>query len=64
MEEKERDFNEKNIKKGYFLAVNEFVILLFRIKEEYRNYEESYDNLDKKCKKILDKYFERAYKIF
>ena len=64
LEEKERDFNEKNIKKGYFLAVNEFVILLFRIKEEYRNYEESYDNLDKKCKKILDKYFERAYKIF
>ena len=27
LEEKERDFNEKNIKKGYFLAVNEFVIL-------------------------------------
>ena len=64
LEEKERDFNEKNINKGYFLAVNEFVILLFRIKEEFRNYEESYNNLDKRCKKLMEKYFSKVNQIF
>ena len=63
LEEKERDFNEKNINKGYFLAVNEFVILLFRIKEEFRNYEESYNNLDKRCKKLMEKYFSKVNQI-
>ena len=63
LEEKEKIFNEKNMKKGYFLAVNEYVILLFRIKDEYKNFDESYNTLSKRCKIFLDGYFEIVDKI-
>ena len=56
-------FNEKYMKKGYFLAVNEYVILLFKIKDEYKNYEKSYNDLSKKCKTFLECYFEIAERI-
>ena len=63
LEEKMKNFNEKNMKKGYFLAVNEYVILLFKIKDEYKNYEQSYNTLSKKCKTFLECYFEVAERI-
>lgn len=63
LEEKEKIFNEKNMKKGYFLAVNEYVILLFRIKDEYKNFDESYNTLSKRCKIFLDGYFEIVDRI-
>lgn len=44
------EFNEKNMKKGYFLALNEYAILLFRIKEQYKDYEKCYSILNKKAK--------------
>ena len=51
--------------KGYFLAVNEYIILLFILKENYKNFDESYNDLKKKCKKFLDCYFgELNKKIF
>ena len=63
LEEKLRIFNEKNMKKGYFLVVNEYVILLFKIKDEYKNFEKSYDILSQKCKSFLEGYFEKAERI-
>ena len=62
-EEKDREFNEKNMPKGYFLAVNEYVILLFRIKEKYKNFDESYNILRKKSQKLLGNYFDKVNKI-
>ena len=62
-EEKEREFNEKSMPKGYFLAVNEYVILLFRIKEKYKNFDESYNTLRKKSQKLLGNYFDKVNKI-
>ena len=49
--------------KGYFLAVNEYVILLFRIKEKYKNFDESYNILRKKSQKLLGNYFDKVNKI-
>ena len=63
LDEKMKIFNEKYMKKGYFLAVNEYVILLFKIKDEYKNYEKSYNDLSKKCKTFLECYFEIAERI-
>ena len=63
LEEKLRIFNEKNMKKGYFLVVNEYVILLFKIKDEYKSFEKSYDILSQKCKSFLEGYFEKAERI-
>ena len=62
-EEKDREFNEKNMPKGYFLAVNEYVILLFRTKEKYKNFDESYNILRKKSQKLLGNYFDKVNKI-
>ena len=63
LDEKLNIFNEKNMKKGYFLCVNEYVILLFKIKDEYKNYEQYYNTLSKKCKTFLEYYFEIAERI-
>ena len=64
LDEKEREFNEKNMKNGYFLAVNEYVILLFRIKEDFKNFDEAYNELYQKGQELLTFYFEPVNKIF
>ena len=61
-EVKVKNFNESNMQKGYFLAVNEYIILLFKLKENYKNFDESYNDLKKKCKKLLDCYFDEINK--
>lgn len=61
-EVKVKNFNESNMEKGYFLAVNEYIILLFKLKENYKNFDESYNELKKKCKKFLDCYFDEINK--
>ena len=58
IEEKTRDFNQKNMIKGYFLAINEYVILLFRIKEKYKSFDESYDTLYKESQNLFKQYFD------
>lgn len=63
-EEKEKEFNEKCMKNGYYLAVNEYVILLFKIKDEYKNFDESYNELHSKCRKLLKGYFAPVNSIF
>ena len=45
IEEKTKEFNHKNMIRGYFLALNEDVILLFKIKEKYKSFDESYSIL-------------------
>ena len=59
LKNKEKEFNEKNMDKGYFLAVNEYVILLFKIKDEYKIFEKSYNDLNGKCKKLFNCYFDK-----
>ena len=56
-----KEFNEKNMPIGYFLAVNESVVLLFRIKDNYKNDNdnEAYDILYEKSQHILNKEFIR-----
>lgn len=54
-----KEFNEKNISNGYFLAVSESVVLLFRIKDNYKNDNETYDILYEKSQHILNKEFIR-----
>ena len=58
LKSKEKDFNEKNMNNGYFLAINDYVILLFQIKDEYKNFENSYNDINSKCKKLLKCYFD------
>ena len=62
-EEKQSEFNEKNMKNGYFLALNEHVILLYKIKDEYKNFDEAYNELYNKCKKFMRHYFESVNRI-
>ena len=57
IEEKTKEFNHKNMENGYFLTLNENVILLFKIKENYKNYDESYSILYDDSQKLLDHYF-------
>jgi hypothetical protein len=57
IEEKTKDFNQKHMKEGYFLAINDYVILLFVIKEQYKSYEESYTILNEDSQNLLKKYF-------
>ena len=57
IEEKSKEFNQKHMKEGYFLAINDYVILLFVIKEKYKSYEESYTILKEDSQNILKKYF-------
>ena len=49
-----KDFNKNNMNNGYFLSVNDSVILLFRIKDEFKSYDESYNSLVDKSKEILN----------
>ena len=64
LKNKEKEFNEKHMDKGYYLAVNEYVILLFKIKDEYKIFEKSYNDLNGKCKKLLDCYFDKIQYLF
>ena len=57
IEQKTKDFNHKNMEKGYFLALNEDVILLFRIKDKYKSFDESYSNLYNDSQNLLNHYF-------
>ena len=57
LKEKTKEFNHKNMEKGYFLALNEHVILLFKIKGNYKSYDESYITLNEESQKLLERYF-------
>ena len=58
IEEKTKEFNQKNMENGYFLTLNENVILLFKIKKNYKNYVESYSILYDDSQKLLEHYFD------
>lgn len=49
-----KDFNKNNMNNGYFLSINDSVILLFRIKDEFKLFDEGYISLVDKSKKILN----------
>ena len=49
-----KDFNKNNMNNGYFLSINDSVILLFRIKDEFKFFDESYISLVDKSKEILN----------
>ena len=57
IEEKTKEFNHKNMDKGYFLGLNEDVILLFRIKDKYKSFDESYSILYEDCKNLFKHFF-------
>ena len=57
IEEKTKEFNQKYMKEGYFLAINDYVILLFVIKEKYTSFDESYSILNKESLNLLNKFF-------
>lgn len=57
IEEKTREFNQKHMEEGYFLALNEHVILLFRIKEKYKSFNESYNIIYNESQNIFNKFF-------
>ena len=57
IEEKTKEFNQKHIEEGYFLALNEHVILLFRIKENYKSFDESYNILYNESQNLFKKFF-------
>ena len=58
IEEKTKEFNQKNMANGYFLAINESVILLFRIKEKYKSFDESYNILYNDSQALFKQYFD------
>ena len=58
IEEKTKEFNKKNMASGYFLAINESVILLFRIKEKYKSFVESYNILYNDSQALFKQYFD------
>lgn len=57
IEEKTKEFNQKNMENGYFLCLNEDVILLFRIKDNYKSFDESYSILNTDSQNLLKRYF-------
>ena len=57
IEEKTKEFNHKNMIRGYFLALNEDVILLFKIKEKYKSFDESYSILYEDSQNIFKHFF-------
>lgn len=57
IEEKTNEFNQKHMKEGYFLVINDYVILLFVIKEQYKSYDESYTILNEESQKLLKRFF-------
>ena len=58
IEEKTREFNHKNMENGYFLTINEKVILLFAIKDNYKQFDESYSLLYNDSENLLNHYFD------
>ena len=58
IEEKTKEFNQKNMANGYFLAINESVILLFKIKDNYKSFDESYSILYTDAQNLLKHYFQ------
>ena len=58
IEERTKEFNHKNMENGYFLALNENVILLFRIKDNYKQFEESYSILCDDSQNLLNHYLD------
>lgn len=57
IEERTKEFNQKHMKEGYFLAINDYVILLFVIKENYKSYDESYTFLNEESQNLLRRFF-------
>ena len=57
IKEKAKEFNHKNMDKGYFLGLNEDVILLFRIKDKYKSFDESYSILYEDCQNLFKHFF-------
>lgn len=57
IDEKVKEFNHKNMDKGYFLGLNEDVILLFRIKDKYKSFDESYSIVYEDCQNIFKHFF-------
>ena len=57
MTEKKKEYNKKIMNDGYLLDLNEDVILLFKLKEKYNNFDESYDQLISESQSLLEKYF-------
>lgn len=57
IEEKTKEFNQKHMEEGYFLTINDDIILLFRIKEKYKSFDESYSILYEDSQNLIKKYF-------
>ena len=57
IEQKTKEFNQKRMEKGYFLALNEDAILLFRIKDKYKSFNESYSNIYNDSQNLLNHNF-------
>ena len=55
--EKKKEYNKKIMNDGYLLDLNDDIILLFKIKEKYKNFEESYDQLISESQNLLKNYF-------
>ena len=58
IEEKSKSFNQKIMENGYFLALHENVILLFRIKDKYKSFDESYNILYEDSQNLFKQYLE------
>ena len=56
-QERVKDFNQKNMNNGYFLVLNNDVILLFKIKEEYKSFDEHYSQLYDEGENLLKHFF-------
>ena len=56
-QERVKDFNQKNMNNGYFLVLNNDVILLFKIKEEYKSFDEHYSQLYEEGENLLKHFF-------
>ena len=57
IKEKSKEFNHKNMEKGYFLALTEDVILLFKIKDKFKSFDESYSFLYEDSQNLFKHYF-------
>ena len=57
IEEKTKEFNKKHMEEGYFLSLNEYVILLFKIKDNYKSFDDNYWVVYNQSQNLLKKYF-------
>lgn len=53
MKEKKEEFNKKIMPDGYFVEINDDVILLFKIKEKYKSFDQYYNILCDEMEKIF-----------